>query len=83
MLTILGSIDNIIEEDLRDHLLGTRNFTLMMNKMNIQTNSKNHEESGYGLEFDMLTILYQSHVFISYEKWGSRWKKDNHLRPII
>ena len=53
-----------------------------MTKINIQMSSKCHEESGYGLELDLLTILYQSHV--SYPtRSGVVVGKNNHLRPTI
>ena len=56
MITILGSIVNIIGEDLNDHLMSAGIFTLMMNK---DIHASSYEESGsYGLDLDLLTISY-------------------------
>ena len=41
-------------EDVYDHVMSTRNFTLIMNK--VFMSSENYEESGYGLDSDLLTI---------------------------
>ena len=40
-----------------NHLMRMRVFTLMMNKI-LRTDSKYNEKSGYGLDLDMLAILY-------------------------
>ena len=37
-----------------------------MNKI-IYISSKNYEESGYGLELDLLTISYQMHFYIPWQ----------------
>ena len=42
---------------LYDHLMSTRIFTLMVNKIHIRA-PKVHEESGYGLDLDSQTISY-------------------------
>ena len=42
---------------LYNHLMSTRIFTLIMNKLFILS-SENYEEIGYGLDLDLLTILY-------------------------
>ena len=42
--------------------------------------SKNHEESGYGLDLDLLTITYQLRV--SYPRRSGLVKMGNQLRPI-
>ena len=42
--------------------------------------SKNHEDSGYNLDFNLLTILYLSRI--PYPRSGGLVGKSNHLRPI-
>ena len=57
LITILGSIVNIIEgEDLYDHLMSIRIFTVSINKYEIHTSSKNYEESGNDVGLHLLTI---------------------------
>ena len=48
--------DVIVWTGLYDHLVNTRIFTLIMNKKFMR--SENHEESGYGLDLDLLTMLH-------------------------
>ena len=43
------------EGDIYHDLMSTRIFTLMINNNN-QMNTKKNEESGYGLDLDLLTI---------------------------
>jgi hypothetical protein len=54
---ILGSIVNIIG-DLYDHLMNTNIFTLIMKEKDIHTSSENYEESGYGLNVDVVTMSH-------------------------
>ena len=44
-----------------DHLMYTKSFTFN-NDSNIHTSFKNHEESGYGFNLDLVTISYYSRV---------------------
>jgi hypothetical protein len=60
--------------ELYDHLKSMRIFILTTNK-----SSKNHEESGYDLDLDMLIISYCNRMF-QYNMWAVG--KKNHLRPI-
>ena len=43
--------------------------------------SENHEESGYDLDMNLLTMLTK-HVFLYHMRSGLVGKKENHLRPI-
>jgi hypothetical protein len=43
--------------DLYAHSMNTKNFTLITKK-DIQVSSGKYEESGYGLDLDLLTISY-------------------------
>ena len=43
------------EGDIYHYLMSTRTFTLMINNNN-QMNTQKNEESGYGLDLDLLTI---------------------------
>jgi hypothetical protein len=42
-------------EDLYDHLISTKNFHFD-SEQDIHTSSKDYDESGYGLNLDLLTI---------------------------
>ena len=71
MLIILGSSVDVIVGDLYDHLMSTRIFTLIVNM--IFMSFQNHEESGYGLDLDLLTI---SLLTIGYDSYPKRsWEK--------
>jgi hypothetical protein len=56
MIIILGSIVNIIGEDLYDHLMSTR--ITFASEYYIHTSSENYEEGNYSLDLDLLTISY-------------------------
>jgi hypothetical protein len=49
-----------------------------MNKVSFELQKL--EESDYGLEVDLLTVLFLSHV--SYPRRSGLVEKSNHLRPI-
>ena len=68
MITILCSIVNMVfylsregggdmGRDVYDHLVSTKIFALIRNKKLIRA-PQNHEEIGYYLALDLLTILY-------------------------
>jgi len=58
MITIVGSIaSQHNRRDLYDHFNKQENFHLV-NEQDIHTDSKVYEESSYGLNLEMLTILY-------------------------
>ena len=79
MYTILGSIVNIFGVDLYDHLMSTRIFTLIINKILIGApkNMRNGLQPHFGFANYLLLII----CFIwHHEKWAS-WRSD-HLRPI-
>ena len=43
--------------DLYDQVMSTRIFILIVNEIFVRGNSKNYEESGHGLNLDLLTII--------------------------
>jgi len=55
---------------LYDHLKSTK-ILIFDNVENIHTNPQNHDESGYNLDLDMLTIFVLIACFMSYKKWAS------------
>ena len=76
---ILGSIGNIYWGDLYD-LLSTKIFTLKMKERDIHTSSEDFEESGYGLNVDVLTVSHWSRV--SNPRRSGLVDKSNHWKPI-
>ena len=52
MMTILNSMVHVMCGDLYDHLMSTKNFLLIPNKVFIWS-FKNYEESGYSLDLDI------------------------------
>ena len=71
MMTILDSLVNKIGR-VYDHLMSTK-YCISSNAQDIHISLKNHEESGYNLNLDSLSILYQC-VFHILGKWASREK---------
>jgi hypothetical protein len=76
-MIILGSTVNVIGGNIYGQL--AREFSLD-NKWNIHLSLKNHEESGYGLSLNLLTISYQSCE--SYTKRSGLVGKSNHVNPF-
>ena len=58
--------------DMYDHLMSKKIFTSIANMVFVYA-PKNCEESGYGLNFNLLNILFQSHV--SYPRRGKKWAR--------
>ena len=57
-------------EDLCDHLINMKTFTLMMKK-DIHLSFKNHEESCYDLDLDFASHLIVIACSITYKKWAN------------
>ena len=57
-MTILNLIANTIAGNLYDHLTNPSEDLDFDKDSNIEPISKNHEESGYNLDVNLLTILY-------------------------
>ena len=75
-------IVNLIGGCLWNHFISTRISTLIVNKDVLHMNSKEHEESGYGLDLDLLCIfvlIYMTKYLRRSELVG---KKSNVLKPI-
>ena len=53
---LLGSVDNIGESCMT--IFNAHKNLHFNNEWNVYTDSKTHKESDYGLDLDMLTILY-------------------------
>ena len=68
-----------VERNLYDHTMSMKMLILTMKK-NIYTSSKNYEESGGGLNINLLTISHSSHV--PYPRRSELVGKNNHSRPI-
>ena len=73
MPTILGSIVNMIGEDLHDHLRRIRIFTLIMNKIFIRV-PKITRQRMLWTQFGFVNHLALIACFIFYEKWVQREK---------